>query len=105
MNGISGNLTRDPEVREFAGGKTVVRLGIAHNRKVGDNEYTDFWNLTVWNGQGQRVAKQLKKGDRIVASGEFRNEAYTTEDGQTRTRPEFVVREIGASLLFEPKTA
>ena len=44
---LSGNLTRDPEVRYSQSGKAYARMGIAINRRSKDKEAVDIFNLVA----------------------------------------------------------
>jgi len=49
---LTGNLTRDPELRFTAGGRAVATLGIAVSRRYQVNnewqEQTSFFNIVCW---------------------------------------------------------
>lgn len=104
---LSGNLTRDPELRFTPGGKAVASAGLAVNENV-KNEETgkweptepEFFDITVWGDQAERFS-ELVKGDRIVATGQFRDETYTSkQSGERVTKTTFTARDIGPSMLW-----
>ena len=64
---LIGNLTRDPELTETAGGVSVCRFAVAVNRGFGENRATDFYNVTAWRRLGEQVAQYTKKGNKIAA--------------------------------------
>lgn len=104
---ISGNLTHDPELRYTPSGRAVCRLRVAYTPRYQDhetNEWKDgqaeFYNLDVWGLQGEHTAEQLKRGDRIVACGNWQKRSYEDGDGNQRDVTEMQVRDIGPSLLF-----
>lgn len=81
---LMGRLTRDPEVSSSASGTTFARYSIAVDRKFkkeGEAE-ADFFNCTSFGKQAEFVEKYLKKGTKIVVSGEIQNNNYTNKDGQ-----------------------
>ena len=64
---ISGNLTRDPELRNLPSGNSVCNLRIAHNErfKGADGEWADrpqYFDITVWSGFGEYLAKERCEG-------------------------------------------
>ncbi len=74
---VSGNLTREPELRNLPSGQAVCQLRIAHNerRKDGSGEWIDvahFFDVTVWSGLGEWMAKNLSKGQKVVVSGRLK---------------------------------
>ena len=81
---LMGRLTRDPEVSSSASGTTFARYSIAVDRKFkreGEAD-ADFFNCTSFGKQAEFVEKYLKKGTKIVVSGELQNNNYTNKDGQ-----------------------
>ncbi len=64
---ITGNLTRDPELRSTPGGTSVCKLRVAVNsrRKDGSGNWVDkpnYFDVTVWGAQGENCANYLSKG-------------------------------------------
>ncbi|MFL5780388.1 MAG: single-stranded DNA-binding protein, partial [Thermoleophilaceae bacterium] len=64
---MTGNLTRDPELRHTGGGTPVCSLRIACNTRRRDEagNWTDkpnYFDVTVWGAQGENCAKFLSKG-------------------------------------------
>ena len=86
---ISGNLTRDPELRTTGGGTSVCGLRIASNERYKDQstgEWMDranYFDVTIWKGMGEWVANNLHKGDQVVVEGRLRWREWET-DGQKR---------------------
>lgn len=81
---LMGRLTRDPEVSSSTSGTTFARYSIAVDRKFkreGEAD-ADFFNCTSFGKQAEFVEKYLKKGTKIVVSGEIQNNNYTNKDGQ-----------------------
>ncbi|MGE5501796.1 MAG: single-stranded DNA-binding protein [Ignavibacteriales bacterium] len=71
---ITGNLTRDPNLRHTEGGTAVCNLRVAVNgrRKNGNDEYVDkpnYFNVTVWGTQGERCNEYLAKGRPVAVEG------------------------------------
>lgn len=66
---LFGNLTRDPELSETPTGKAVCKFSIATNEKYGETEETNYFNITAFGGQGEAIARYLKKGRKILLEG------------------------------------
>ena len=72
---MTGNLTRDPELRSTPGGSSVCKLRIACNtrRKNGQTgeweEKANFFDVTVFGGQGENCARYLAKGRPVAIDG------------------------------------
>ena len=45
---LTGRLTRDPEVRKLASGKTVTTFGIATNDYRGGSEKSEYHTVVTW---------------------------------------------------------
>ena len=75
---VSGNLTRDPEVRNIPGsGTAVCSLRIAHNERYKDasGEWADraaYFDVTIWSGLGEWMGRNLHKGQKVVVSGRLK---------------------------------
>jgi single-strand DNA-binding protein len=87
---IIGNLGADPELRYTPSGKAVTNLRVAVNdRSRGpDGEWVEetMWiRVEVWDQAAERIAEQLRKGNKIFAEGQLRAREYQASDGQNRT--------------------
>ena len=81
---LIGNLTRDPELSETAGGVTVCRFAVAVNRGYGENRVTDFFNVTAWKKLAENVARYVRKGSKVCVYGEPQIRKYTDNNGVER---------------------
>ena len=72
---ITGNLTRDPELRTTRGGTAVCSLRVAVNTRRKDQssgEWVDkpnYFDVTVWGQQGENCAQYLAKGRPVAVDG------------------------------------
>jgi single-strand DNA-binding protein len=87
---IIGNLGADPELRYTPSGKAVTNLRVAVNDRSrgADGEWTEetMWiGVEVWEQQAERLAEQLRKGNKIYAEGQLRAREFEGRDGQKRT--------------------
>lgn len=79
---LSGNLTRDPEVRYTQSGKAFARMGIAVRRQFSkDKDAVDFFNLTAWEKTAEFCGKYLTKGSRVLVEGRLQTSTYENKDG------------------------
>ena len=87
---LMGNLTRDPELRYIPSGTAIAKFGLAINRKYkhGDEwkEDTCFVEITVWGKQGENCNEYLSKGRPVLVEGRLNYSAWTTEEGQKRSK-------------------
>lgn len=93
---VSGNLTRDPELRQTAGGMSVLGFGIAvndrrKNSQTGEwEDYPNFLDCTVFGARADGLAKYLTKGSKVAIDGKLRWSQWE-RDGQKRSKVEIIV--------------
>ena len=93
---LTGNLTRDPELRSLPSGMSVCSLRIASNtrRKNGSTgEWEDkpnFFDITVWGAQGENCSRFLSKGRPVAIDGRLEWREWTAQDGAKRQSVEVV---------------
>ena len=103
---ITGNLTREPEIRYTKEGQATAQLGVAVNRRWQDRttqewqEATSFFDVVCWRDLAENVALSLSKGMRVIVTGRLDQRSWETEDGEHRSKVEITADEIGPSLLF-----
>ena len=96
---ISGNLTRDPELRATAGGTQVLSFGVAvndrrKNPQTGEwEEFPNFVDCTMFGNRAEAVARYLSKGTKVAIEGRLRYSSWE-RDGQRRSKLEVIVDEI-----------
>ena len=94
---LIGNLTRDPELTETAGGVSICRFAIAVNRNYSgpDGERkTDFFNVTAWRGLGETVSRYAHKGNKVAVSGTIELRNYEDSQGVKRTAVDIVAQDV-----------
>ena len=95
---ITGNLTRDPELRQ-AGTTNVCHLRVAVNERVRNSatgEWSDrsnYFDVTVWGAQGENCERHLSKGRGVAVDGRLRWREFET-DGQKRQAVEIVAATV-----------
>ena len=96
---ISGNLTRDPELRATANGTAVLGFSVAvndrrRNPQTGEwEEQANFIDCTVFGSRAEALANILHKGSGVTVQGKLRWSQWE-RDGQKRSKIEVVVDEI-----------
>ena len=94
---LIGNLTRDPELTETAGGIKICRFSIAVNRTYSGSDgerKTDFFNIVAWRGLGETVARFAKKGNKVAVSGSIELRNYEDSQGIKRTGVDIVAQDV-----------
>ncbi len=96
---ISGNLTRDPELRTTANGGSVLTLGVAvndakKNPQTGEwEDYPNFFNAILFGKRAESLNKYLQKGSKVFIMGKLHFSQWET-DGNKRSKVEIIANEI-----------
>lgn len=97
---ITGNLTRDPELRSTGGGTSVCSLRVACNgrrKNQATGEWEDkpnFFDVTVWGNQGENAARFLSKGRPVAIDGRLDWREWETQDGHKRQSVDIVAQSV-----------
>ncbi len=103
---LSGNLTREPELRAVPGPdrKFVLNFRVAVDKAGGKDqsgkEEAGFFDCVAWGDLAENLARSLSKGQRVMVSGELRHRSFEANDGTKRTAIEVLVDDAGPSLLW-----
>lgn len=106
---ISGNLTRDPELRVTPGGTQVLGFGVAvndrrRNQQTGEwEDYPNFIDCTMFGNRAEAVGRFLAKGMKVAIEGKLRYSSWE-RDGQKRSKLEVIVDEIEVMVRREGQT-
>lgn len=96
---ITGNLTRDPELRHTPSGAAVCDIGVAVNEReknatTGEwEERPNFFNVTVWGNQAESCANYLAKGRPVAIQGRLRFESWES-NGEKRSAVKIVAQTV-----------
>ena len=96
---ITGNLTRDPELRATQSGTQVLHLGVAvndrrRNPQTGNwEDYPNFIDCVMFGTRAEAIPRYLSKGTKVAIEGRLRYSSWE-RDGQKRSKIEVVVDEI-----------
>ena len=96
---LTGNLTRDPELRSLPSGTSVCSLRVAVNtrRKDQSGEWVDkpnYFSVTVWGAQGDNCARYLSKGRPVAIDGRLEWREWEAKEGGKRESIEIVADSV-----------
>lgn len=96
---ISGNLTRDAELKVTQGGTPVLSGSVAVNERVkgADGNWTDKPNYVDWvlfGARAEKVAGFLTKGTKVALFGSLSYSSWEDKQGNKRSKLEVIVREL-----------
>lgn len=87
----NGNLTKDPETREYGSGETagsVTTLRIACNRRApkgGGESKADYIDIKVFGAQGRNCQQYLSKGRPISVVGRLQIDQVPSKDDPSKS--------------------
>lgn len=96
---LSGNLTRDPELRATASGTQVLEFGLAVNERVRNQqadvweERANFFSCIVFGRRAEALSRYLAKGAKVSIEGSLRYSSWE-RDGVKRSKVEVIVDEL-----------
>src|SRR5881398_2202281 len=96
---MTGNLTRDPELRSTSGGTSVCSLRIACNtrRRGASGDWEDkpnYFDVTVWGAQGENCANYLSKGRPVAVEGRLDWREWEDQGGNKRQSVEIIANTV-----------
>lgn len=96
---ITGNLTRDPELRQSASGTQVLSFGVAvndrrKNQQTGEwEDYPNFIDCTLFGKRAESLSRFLRKGMLVAVEGKLHWSSWE-KDGQKRTKVDVNVDDV-----------
>lgn len=96
---VTGNLTRDAELRDTQGGTSYLRMGVAvndrrKNPQTGEwEDVPNFVDCVMFGTRAEAIARYLTKGTKVAVDGSLRYSSWE-RDGQRRSKLEVAVRDV-----------
>ena len=98
---ITGNLTRDPELRATGSGMSVLKMGVAvndrrKNPQSGEwEEVPNYIDVVVFGTRGESLSRFLSKGAKVAVEGKLRWSSWEDKDsGAKRSKIEVIADDI-----------
>ena len=97
---ISGNIGRDPELRQTQGGTQVLTFSLAvsdrkRNPQSGEwEEVTNWIPCVVFGNRAESLSRFLFRGMKCAVEGKLRQSSYKDKSGQNRSKIEVIVDEV-----------
>lgn len=96
---ISGNLTRDPELKTTASGTSILNFSVAVNDRIlnGDQweDKPNYIDCVMFGKRAEGVSRHLAKGSKVVCQGRLRwSQWQDRETGKNRSKVEVVVESL-----------
>ena len=98
---ITGNVTRDAELRYTAAQKPVLGFTVACNRQGQDGQsVADFFPVVLWGKSAEALEKYLTKGKSVLVKGRLQTRSYETKTGEKRNVTEIIADSFGGVELL-----
>jgi single-strand DNA-binding protein len=96
---LTGNLTRDPELRTTPSGTSVCSLRLACNtrRRDASGEWIDkpnYFDITVWGAQGENCATYLSRGRPVAVDGRLEWREWEDQQGNKRQSVDIIADSV-----------
>jgi single-strand DNA-binding protein len=97
---ITGNLTRDPELRSTGGGTSVCEMRVAVNsrRKNGQTgqweDKPNYFDVVVFGAQADNCATYLQRGRPVAVEGRLDWREWEAKDGSKRQAVQIVANSV-----------
>ena len=107
---ISGNLTREPEIKRTSGGMAILTFGVAvndrrKNQQTGEwEDYANFIDCTMFGNRAESLSNYLTKGMKVAVEGKLRWSQWE-KDGQKRSKVEVIAEDVEVMSKGEKKQA
>ena len=97
---LTGNLTREPELKFGDNGLARVRFGLASTRRVKERETTSYYDVIAFGKTAENIHASLAKGAAAIITGRLEVKDFERKDGTKGTAAEIVAEDVGALLKF-----
>lgn len=103
---ITGNVTRDAELRGTSEGNRVLSFTVAvndrqRNRETGEwEDHANFIDCALFGKRAEALADKIAKGVKVTVSGRLHWSQWEAKDGSKRSKLEVYVDEVD---LMAPK--
>ncbi len=94
---LMGRLTFEPELKVTQSGVSVVRFGLAVDRRYQQQnaeKKTDFIDCVAWRQTAEFIEKYFHKGNMIAVEGSIQTENYVDQNGTNRKSVSVVANNV-----------
>jgi single-strand DNA-binding protein len=91
---LTGRLTRDPELRTLASGKTVTQFSLATNDYRGGKELSEFHSIVTWDRLAEICGQYLGKGQLVALEGRLQTRQWEDDKKVRHWKTEIVASSV-----------
>ena len=100
---VTGNLTKDADLKYTQNDKAYSKFSIANNEGYGENQKTNFFNCTLWGKGAENLNRFLVKGQKVLITGRVELGKFTDKEGVERLTTDIIVDSFGGVELIGNK--
>ena len=98
---FTGNVANDPQLKGKDGTVLVFRLAVngrSYNTETGAwEDSADFLDMVMYGNRAKAIGDWLSKGAMVTVQARARQNTWTTDSGESRSKVEFVVDDLVAA--------
>ena len=91
---LTGRLTRDPDIRKLASGKTVTQFGVATNDYRSGSEKSEYHTIVTWDRLAEICGQYLGKGQLVSIAGRLQTRQWEDENKARHWKTEIVANSV-----------
>jgi single-strand DNA-binding protein len=92
---LTGRLTRDPELRITASGKSVTQFNVATNEYAGNGkEKAEYHAIVTWDKLAEVCGRYLGKGQQVALEGRLQTRTWDDDQGKRHWKTEVVAASV-----------
>ena len=99
---ITGNVTKDPEMRYTQNGKSICTFSVATSYGKDDKKQATYHDIKVFGDMAENVAKSIGKGNRVTVHGRLEKSTYDRKDGGKGTSVDIIADSVALDVRFRP---
>ena len=91
---LMGRLTRDPEMRKLASGKTVTQFSVASTDYHGGSMKSEYHGVVTWDRLAEICGQYLGKGQLVSIIGRLQTRQWEDENKLRHWKTEIVAEKV-----------
>jgi len=97
---LIGRMVGDADLKFTNKGTALANFSIAVNRKKGEEESVSYFDCTAWGTLAQGISDNLRKGQRVIVTGNLSQDRYENKEGKTVSKVILTVEGAGPDLRY-----
>lgn len=98
---ISGNLTKDMDVRVSKNDMNIGKFTVAVNNGYGENVNTQFYPVVLFGKRVEALQKYLLKGAKVIIEGQIDYNSVQDEEGNWKNYFQVIANDIDIVKFVE----